>query len=611
MKKTFILFLISINAIAQINVQQLANGGLMITPKGIATYSKPLLGNDTTNVALGMNALKENDSNRYNIAIGKSALQNLKSPNGYGLLNTNNLAIGNEALMNISGSSWNNGINNLAIGNMSLRENAVGTNNVAIGQYSQNHNLESNNTSIGAFSMAGFNNSGTSNTAIGVFSASYLIGNENVAIGNSSLYAVLGNNNTAIGANSGLNVGNGSRNTFVGYESGAGYFIPMEPQSVSPDSANVFIGYKSGKYESGSNKLYIANSETLNPLIWGDFNLGKLNFNGNVGIGTNDPQTKLQVNDGAIRLFNSFDNKSWDWNYDVSGDYAFFDEFGVSRKLYIPTGQNTRLGIGIIPAQYTNLHVKSIYTDALMQLEGNSTPSGTGLSLGSNQYDSFIKQGNSNGKFRLKHGNNDVITIWSDSRVALNMQTPPPFALGNSLEVYDPLSSNSSSVLISTQTWATGAYAVLGLGDSNHQIKAIHGSGMEIKDINKIKLVGGNVGIGTANPDAKLLVDGYTKLGSDAPAIKLKKLTTTTGSDDGANGKVVISTGVTASKIIGIQILVEYSSGQYVPNSYKKNGGYEFNFATNNLNEIELYNIGGNSFNIYSKTTKILITYEE
>ena len=37
-----------------------------------------------------------------------------------------------------------------------------------------------------------------------------------------------------------------------------------------------------------------------------------------------------------------------------------------------------------------------------------------------------------------------------------------------------------------------------------------------------------NVGIGSGTPAAKLEVNGYTKLGSDAPAIRVKKLTGTT-----------------------------------------------------------------------------------
>jgi hypothetical protein len=57
----------------------------------------------------------------------------------------------------------------------------------------------------------------------------------------------------------------------------------------SNTTGNVFIGYKAGYNETGSNKLYIANSDTIAPLIAGDF------LTGRVGIGCSDPQYALHV----------------------------------------------------------------------------------------------------------------------------------------------------------------------------------------------------------------------------------------------------------------------------------------------------------------------------
>ena len=42
---------------------------------------------------------------------------------------------------------------------------------------------------------------------------------------------------------------------------------------------NIFIGYQAGYNETGSNKLYISNSNTSNPLIYGDFSTGKVTIN--------------------------------------------------------------------------------------------------------------------------------------------------------------------------------------------------------------------------------------------------------------------------------------------------------------------------------------------
>jgi hypothetical protein len=76
----------------------------------------------------------------------------------------------------------------------------------------------------------------------------------------------------------------------------------------SNGSGNVFLGYQAGYNETGSNKLYIANSSTSTPMIYGDFT------SGNVGIGTNNPTERLYVvgtiGDGRIATFNNaFDEK--------------------------------------------------------------------------------------------------------------------------------------------------------------------------------------------------------------------------------------------------------------------------------------------------------------
>ncbi|MFD2540765.1 hypothetical protein ACFSSB_00425 [Lacinutrix gracilariae] len=47
---------------------------------------------------------------------------------------------------------------------------------------------------------------------------------------------------------------------------------------------NVALGYRAGFNETGSDKLYIDNTDTNNPLIYGDFNTDKLTLNGDVNI---------------------------------------------------------------------------------------------------------------------------------------------------------------------------------------------------------------------------------------------------------------------------------------------------------------------------------------
>lgn len=123
-------------------------------------------------------------------------------------------------------------------------------------------------------------------------------GISNVGIGGSTLTFIENNsNNTAIGAGA-LQSSLGNNNTAIGRSAGA--FSDF-------GSNNVFIGYNAGAWETGNNKLYIDNSNTSSPLIYGDFGTNVLTVNGNLGVGTTNPtQAKLVVNGSQAQTFASY-----------------------------------------------------------------------------------------------------------------------------------------------------------------------------------------------------------------------------------------------------------------------------------------------------------------
>lgn len=128
----------------------------------------------------------------------------------------------------------------------------------------------------------------------------------------------------------------------------------------------------------------------------------------------------------------------------------------------------------------------------------------------------------------------------------------------------------------------------------------------------------GNVGIGTYAPSAKLDVAGYTKLGDDAtaPKIKMKELATfntASGASAGA-GLTSQAHGLTASKIISVSILVNVTGNLWIPPVYTSDPRLNYNFFIF-TNDIFIQNSStdctSSGDHICGKPVKVLITYKE
>ncbi|MEE9363946.1 MAG: hypothetical protein V3U92_15200 [Cellulophaga sp.] len=96
-------------------------------------------------------------------------------------------------------------------------------------------------------------------------------GVNNASFGANSGRESLGNNNVYFGSDSGrLNIGN--RNVFVGAKTG---------RNNAAGNGNVYIGFRAGFNALASNRLYIDNSDTEIPLIFGNFESNQLGINTN------------------------------------------------------------------------------------------------------------------------------------------------------------------------------------------------------------------------------------------------------------------------------------------------------------------------------------------
>jgi trimeric autotransporter adhesin len=291
-----------------------------------AIGSKVLYSNTSgkSNTALGVRALYGNITGSNNVAIGDSAAYNSNV--------SDIVAIGSKALFaNTSGTL------NTAIGSLSLKENTSGLANTSIGYASLASNLNGGvNTAQGYFSL-GLNVSGSSNTAIGSESLSNntignantalgrralsfnTTGNFNTAVGFDAMRLAIGKNNSALGASALANIFNGNYNVAIGdstaFNSEDSYNVAIGSKALftnihgenntaigteagynTTGSGNIFLGYEAGRSSTTSNQLYIDNSSTASPLIFGDFATNLLRVNGTLNINN---QYSLPTVDGA------------------------------------------------------------------------------------------------------------------------------------------------------------------------------------------------------------------------------------------------------------------------------------------------------------------------
>jgi hypothetical protein len=166
------------------------------------------------------------------------------------------------------------GTNNTLVGHDAGQANDV-SGCVLFGYQAGKNNTQDNIVAIGRNAL--FSNAGVNNVGIGYAALDdACTGGYNTAIGNLALSDNGGgNNNTACGYNS-LNTNvDGLYNTGIGSNAGGN-------AAVGLDSC-VYLGYSSGENNAASNRLYINNSNSVFPLIYGEFDNNVVSFGDNTG----------------------------------------------------------------------------------------------------------------------------------------------------------------------------------------------------------------------------------------------------------------------------------------------------------------------------------------
>jgi len=160
--------------------------------------------------------------------------------------------------MNVAGSDFVYSSGFTWDGNTLSLETDSGINNVFIGKTAGNSITTGNDNTLVGFE-SGKNN---------------LVGIRNTYLGSNTGHTTNADFNTFIGYNSGYTNITGDGNTFVGYASGY----------TTTGSNNIFIGKQAGQEETSSNKLYIENSSSATPLIYGDFANDSVVINGDLRV---------------------------------------------------------------------------------------------------------------------------------------------------------------------------------------------------------------------------------------------------------------------------------------------------------------------------------------
>jgi len=290
---------------------------LRLTEKGqLETY------NTGSSVFIGELAGELDDlSDNENVFIGRSAGQ------------ANTSGASNTFIGYNSGRLNQTGLNNIAIGNSTLFDNVSGINNIAIGSQSNLDGTGNRNITLGFESGA---NLGT--------------GSNNIIIGDQA-----GNRDNLTS----------SQNVYLGAYAGGGAQNNGSPPYYEK-TGNVFIGHHAGRYQTDSNRLFIENSSSTTPLLYGEFDNNILRTNGTFQI--NDPSATgytFPITDGTanqVLTTDGFGNLTFetpttitdtDWTISGSDQYsANSGNVGIGKpnpqaKLDVEYSGTNRIGVDI------------------------------------------------------------------------------------------------------------------------------------------------------------------------------------------------------------------------------------------------------------------------
>jgi hypothetical protein len=275
---------------------------------------------------------------------------------------------------------------------------------------------------------------------------------------------------------------------------------------------------------------------------------------GNVGIGTTAPRTTADfVSAGTtltLQTANIVDNKFANFVYDAAGD-TYGDIRIKASMLAIQSGTSISLGLnpngGFVgigtasPAQTLHIHPASGSNRGGIQLDdrGDGCCAQFSMADGSARWDTYVNSGGGYYLYQVSNGSGGAglgqwFTILNGGNVGIGTTGPqtllqigmPPtngYAIGTALDISG--SADSNQIFAIHRGGTTNAQALtLGANQASHY-SAIQAQQDDVGYNSLIlNLNGGNVGIGTSNP--QYMLDVY---GNGAATVRLQALTNATG----------------------------------------------------------------------------------
>jgi len=475
----------------------------------------------SNNIFLGTESGLQNISGSSNVFLGNASGTNNKKGSW-------NVFIGNTA-------GYNNGIgggstgsySNVFIGYAAGYENTTGFDNVYLGTSAGKANLKTYNTAVGAW--AGSASTGSYATFLGKGAGSKSTGDNNTYLGMGSGGKIMfekivagagsGNdkNNVFVGGRTGFWSTTGTNNTLLGFNSGS----LASGQNLG--SGNLFLGYLSGSTQNDvDNKLFIENSASETPLIYGDFTddseLVRVNGDFEIANGTFAASLKFYEPNGSGTNFTSFisQTQATDITYtlpDVAGNAGQILTTDASSVLSWSTivGESTTVSNGLTRSTY-DIELGGNLTDNTTITQGNNN-----MIFNMTGGGDFIVQ--DNGATALRVFNNGDVGIGTASAATkmhiLNSGTAVGSQHSGTVACFQSNGSSTDWSRISIIGGTSGVSAIdFGDGTGNDQqiglILYDHDDNlMKFQTNGSVKMTllsNGNAGIGTSAPDMELVI---------------------------------------------------------------------------------------------------------